>query len=1355
MGNTFEAILDSGATINMINRKVLSILSLCPVEASTIRIRFANNYSNYLNSCVNVRVTFLGRTESLLFYVSDLLPCDILVGLAFIRTFEVIIEGHSDKIDIKLGQHEQFIYNIDIQQEVSLKGKLLRETCLDPRETKDLLVTAGDENIEGNFHVQVGHKSMRMFGLFSHQSIIYFEKGYGRINISTTLPLRVYLPTNLTIIDILAPVGDTSIAQQQIFLADTSKDKTERKEFNINQELSELDKNKLWELLNKNADLFVNELIELPGSEIVEHRIRLVPGSPVIFRRQYKLANVEKEAISQQIKQMVDANIIEPSTSPYCSPFLMIKKPNGTYRFVNDFRALNAVTIPDAYTLPRIDSILDSLSGSKFFSTMDMFSGFFQLKLAKQDRHKTSFWCHDGLFHFVRVPMGLRNSPSTFQRALDIALGDLRFKTCCVYVDDIVVFSKTIQEHCDRLENVFDKIRQANLRFSYTKSKFGYTQVTFLGIVVNENGFSPDPDKIKTVEAYKTPSTVTEVKSFLGLCNFFRQFVPRFADITRPLNLLLRKDCPFHWSESQEESFVQLKHALTTAPVLCHYSEDLPVILICDASGYGIGASLNHVIDGHEKPINYHSRTLNPHEQKYSITEREALAIIFGISKNRSYLIGRKFKIITDHHALCYLYSLRDPHGRVARWLLYLMNFDFEVEYRLGKANCVVDCLSRNPLPETIPSTQDTDLHDTPILLTIEEFKQEQQKDPFCQKISRLIDNKLARKCFQRKERLLVKEVFTDYGKRTLTLLPLSQVSIVLKDLHDNEMTGHQGTVKTYYRIHRRFYRPQLWRLVRKYVSTCDICQRRKHRNTLPAGIQSSLPIDTVPFRTICADYMGPVVKSSQGNQHIIVAIDIATRFCEAKAVRHQNAEVTIKFLTENIILRHGCPSVLITDRGTPFLNNAMTDFCNKMGIQQRATTAFHPQCNGIVENANKSLGVMLSILTRDKANQWDKFLLSAVFAKNTSLVESIGTSPFELLYGRKPRLAIDNVLSLPDDSSGIGHHVKVIKHLKDIAVRNIRFMQEKAMDNAADKMRHLELDIGDEVLLKRPVPPGVSKKFWFPLHGPYKVISRSKINPATYTIDYEGRPYTVNLLNLVPYRRREETQENKSNHEVMEKPLVAGESIKCIKSRDSEDLLDEEGGEKRAPWIPYEFTIIPSSSTSPLTFDHSESTRIRVQERSLDNNHSGDTGNTVNIHGQNVNQQVNRLGEMQEVAQEPNQAPIINQDNPDIPNDSNIGDTVDIEPYDIVDIDEIIAADEIVRIPSNILPVGTTLVPSINRLELPSGETSFRIEQNVEEQNSNVQQQEQSPSNETQGSSQYVTRVGRTIRPAKRFEPD
>ena len=638
----------------------------------------------------------------------------------------------------------------------------------------------------------------------------------------------------------------------------------------LSPSLRPIERRTLLKTLMRYSDVFDPSL---GHTTVVTHKIDTGDAAPI---RQYprRLPYAYREETDKQVSDMLQKGVIKPSNSPWASPIVLVKKKDGSFRFCIDYRKLNAVTKKDAHPLPRVDDLLDALQGSCMFSTLDLRSGYWQVSVDPQDQHKTAFVTPSGLWEFERMPFGVSNGCATFQRAIEIVLSGLTYETCLCYFDDVIVPSSNLKQQCDRLTLVLERFRKHNLRVKATKCTFGANQVNYLGHVVSAKGVHTDPDKIKAVSLLAEPQNVEQVRSFLGLVGYYRKFIPKFASYATPLVSLTKKGTKFHWSKAHSESFLLLKNLLCQAPILAYPRFDQPFVLQTDASDLGLGAVLTQVdAYGNERVISYASRPLTNREKGYSATEKEALAVVFATDYYRVYLLGKHFTLITDHSALRWLHSV-EPKGRIARWVMDLQEYTFDVKHRPGTANQNADALSR--LPQEIP------MHSCATTMSPGySLQQAQLDDPA---LSKIIETKLSGfpkppyfvwsndpalrfywHCWDElfiTNGMLVKDLTVDkcYPNYAF-VIPTNMIASVLTSIHSSPFSGHLGITRTILRARSRFYWPGMSKHISEFVRNCSLCAQNKlDPNHNKAPLQSIEVSE--PFVFWAMDYMGPLPET-------------------------------------------------------------------------------------------------------------------------------------------------------------------------------------------------------------------------------------------------------------------------------------------------------------------------------------------------------------------------------------------------------------------------------------------------------------------------------------------------------------
>nr|AHN53418.1 pol polyprotein [Nuttalliella namaqua] len=881
----------------------------------------------------------------------------------------------------------------------------------------------------------------------------------------------------------------------------------------VSKELTSDCRQSLFSLLQEYASLFDACRCPLGVARNVEHRID-TGGVRPLRQRPYRVSHSERETIETEVTEMLSKSIVRPSSSPWSSPVVLVPKKDGSIRFCVDYRRLNKVTRKDVYPMPRIDDALDAVCGANYFSSLDMRSGYWQIPMAEEDKEKTAFVTPDGLYEFNVMPFGLCNAPATFERMMDTVLRGLRWKVCLCYLDDVVVYSSSFSEHLQRLSFVLAAFRQAGLQLNHKKCHFGYQQLKILGHVVSPKGVTPDPEKVRAVVDFPKPRTTKELRSFLGLCSYFRRFIKNFASIASPLTTLSSDTTPFVMDKSCDEAFATLKSLLASCPVLQHFDPSATPELHTDASGTGLGAVLTQrrASDPMEHVVAYASRRLTKAEQNYSITEKECLAVVWSVGKFRPYLFGRPFVVVTDHHALCWLSSLKDPSGRLGRWALRLQEFHISVYYKSGRRHRDADALSRCSLPEDDPNS--TLSLDEVLALTpynSETFLADQLKDPFAAALINQLNGSSSstNKKFLRQARhyvlsdnILYKKNYCPDGSRLLLVIPAHLKNEVLRSLHDDPTSGHLGFYKTYDRVRRRFFWPRQYSSVHKYVVSCPACQKRKPCPSPPAGQLQPLEPPRQPFERVGIDLFGPLPKSRSGNCWVIVVIDHLTRYVITGPLPSSTAADVAQFFIHQVLLRHGAPRVMISDRGRQFLSELLKEVLAACSVTHRFTSPYHPQTNGLTERFNHTLADMLSFYISSEHTNWDELLPYVTFAYNTAVQSTTHYSPFFLLFGCEPSHTIDTLFPYPANSDNpfLSDATCRTEECRQIARFRTFDTQQKSKTRYDEGRRVIAYRSGDLVWLWVPTrKQGLSEKLLCHYIGPYKVLRA--LSPTTYMV--------------------------------------------------------------------------------------------------------------------------------------------------------------------------------------------------------------------------------------------------------------
>ena len=469
------------------------------------------------------------------------------------------------------------------------------------------------------------------------------------------------------------------------------------------KDLEKKQEKQLKDLIEKYENICIYGDKKINKTNVMKCNIRLKDETP-IMQKAYRESEENREIIKKEIDKMLKEGIIKESYSPWSSPVVIVNKKTGDKRFCIDFRKINQMTITDAYPIPRINDLLEKFRTMKWFTTIDLASGYWQIEMEEKDKEKTAFICSQGLYEFNVMPFGLKNAPAIFQRTMNKIFKKYIDKFMNVYIDDIIIYSKDWNEHLEHIEIILKELQKTNMMLKLKKCEWAKKNVEYLGHIVGTDGLKPDPKKIEKIKNLKRPENVKQIREIIGLCSYYRRFIDGFSKIAKPINNLKKKNVPFEWTEKQEEAFKELKEKLINYPILQHPNFEKEFILITDASGEGLGAILEQLDEkGREIVISYASRNLIEAETRYPITELECLAIVWAIKYFHKYLIGKKFKIITDHAALKgFISTSKVPKGRRGKWMMELQQYDFEIIHRSGKENKNADALSRLKFNENI-----------------------------------------------------------------------------------------------------------------------------------------------------------------------------------------------------------------------------------------------------------------------------------------------------------------------------------------------------------------------------------------------------------------------------------------------------------------------------------------------------------------------------------------------------------------------------------------------------------------------------------------------------------------------------
>jgi transposase InsO family protein len=880
-------------------------------------------------------------------------------------------------------------------------------------------------------------------------------------------------------------------------------------------EITPKQKTKLCNLLRSYHDRFNFVLSDLGRTATASMVIKCLTEKPVVYTP-YRLSLAERKVVKQITTELLQNGIIRESRSPYASPILLVKKKDGTPRLCVDFRALNQITKKERYPLPLIEDHLDRLGGYSFFTTLDLSSGFYQVPMSDESIEKTAFVTPDGHFEFTRMPFGLANAPAVFQRLMNAVLGDLRYEVALVYVDDIIIPSKTVREGLEKLKVILERLREHDLTLKLSKCSFLQSSIEYLGREISSSGGRPGSNKTKAILDMPPPRSIKQVRQFLGLAGYFRKFVQNFASITQPLTKLLKSNCPWQWDDEQQNAVDQIKRALVTRPVLMIFDPTLPTEVHTDASKVGLGGVLLQVDTEHKKrAVAYYSRQNSALEQRYHSYELETLAVLESLRHFRVYLVGIKFKLVTDCSAIRSTAVKKDIIPRVGRWWMELQDYNFDIEYRPGSRMSHVDCLSRNPpvvksINNVINITeadwlQAAQLQDEE-LLRIRGMLESKKCDPSTKSYFEhytLRDGKLHRK--------------VDNGCKWV--VPRANRWQICKLCHDD--IGHFGLEKTLAKIKENYWFAGMRQFVKKYVEACLNCLYYKAPTGRKPGLLHPIQKVAIPFHTIHMDHLGPFIRSRKKNTQLLVIVDGFTKFTIIEPVRSTKVKYVIRAL-EDVINIFGVPVRVITDRGSAFTSRSFATFCAEYGVKHILNAVATPRANGQCERFNRTILSSLAAMNGGcEDTKWDIHVKAVQRGLNGTIHKTLGTTPAEVLFGCKPRSVAESILLSELQEELDRTDLTTLRKQVEDRVATDQAVQKTRFDARRGKAR--DYQTGDLVtVVKTDFPAtGESRKLLPKFKGPYRITAKlpnDRYAVSRVSAKYRRCPTVVSVDKLKPW---------------------------------------------------------------------------------------------------------------------------------------------------------------------------------------------------------------------------------------------
>uniref|UniRef100_A0A8C1V5B8 Gypsy retrotransposon integrase-like protein 1 n=1 Tax=Cyprinus carpio TaxID=7962 RepID=A0A8C1V5B8_CYPCA len=820
----------------------------------------------------------------------------------------------------------------------------------------------------------------------------------------------------------------------------------------------------------------------LPPHRHWDCAIDLLPNTAPPKSKVYPLTIPETQAMEQYIEEALESGFIRPSTSPAASGFFFVEKKDGGLRPCIDYRGLNSITIKNRYPLPLVPSALEQLREAKIFTKLDLRSAYNLIRIREGDEWKTAFITTRGHYEYLVMPYGLSNSPSVFQSFINEIFRDILNDHIIAYIDDILIYSKTREQHIQHVKDVLSRLLANHLYVKTEKCEFHVSHTTFLGYKISHHGVEMDARKVEAVTEWPRPTTVKEIQRFLGFANFYRRFIRDYSTIAAPLTALLKgKPRKLSWTTLAQTAFDTLKTSFTTAPILKHPNPDLPFIVEVDASDVGIGAVLSQRQGNPGKvfPCAFFSRKLTTAEKNYDVGNKELLSIKEALSEWRHWLEGARhpFQVITDHKNLEYIKSAKRLNPRQARWSLFFTRFHFTVTYRPGSKNGKADALSRIYESEETSCCQGPILPPSVILAPIrwdimEEIQRKQLTEP------------------------------TPSGcPPNRQYVPGSLRQRIMQWVHTSLSSGHPGIQRTEELVRNSFWWPNLTKDVSLYVKSCSMCAQSKTPRKLPAGLLEPLPIPRRPWSHLAVDFITDL-PSSNGCTTILVIVDRFSKSCRLVPLKAlPTAMETAQALFQHVFRIYGIPEDIVSDRGPQFTSRVWQAFCKQLDINVSLTSGYHPQANGQVERVNQEIGRYLRSYCSQEQERWNEFLPWAEYARNSLTHSSTGLTPFKCVLGYQPPMFPWS--GEPSEVPAVDDWVRRSERVWDSA--HVRLQRAiRAQKTQADRRRspHPNYQPGQRVWLStRDLRLRLPCKKLSPRYvGPFRIIKQ--INPVTYRLE-------------------------------------------------------------------------------------------------------------------------------------------------------------------------------------------------------------------------------------------------------------
>lgn len=905
---------------------------------------------------------------------------------------------------------------------------------------------------------------------------------------------------NLNNIEINSGINDTACLEPRIAT------------FVSGLELDLKGKEGLKKVLIKHKNVFRDR----PGlTNLYTHEIRMSDDTPFV-KRSYPVPFAYRDKVDEKIRELENLGIISREATQFSSPLTFTIKKDGSIRLLLDARMLNSKMIGEIEKPPLTSEIIQRFHGVRYITTIDLNNAYFQIPISQESRKYTGFVYNGKSYVYKVLPQGLKTSVGSFSRGMDKILGPDVREFCANYLDDLIIYTCGSQEdHFGHLHAVLERLEAANMTCKLEKCQFLFTEVKMLGHIITPFGIKMDPSKIEAIEKFPVPKKIKQVRAFLGLCNYYRRFANKYGETTRILCDLLQKNRTWRWGETENRAFEKVKSLFLESVILHHHDPNRTYYLQTDSSGFAIGGVLYQLDeDGNHHVIGFISKALRGAELKWTTSEQELWAIIYALHKFETYLRGVKLIIRTDHQALTFLKSWKMYSGRLTRWILYLNQFNFTVEYIKGKQNIGPDILSRyscdaehvqedkKTCPEIAAFAVKSRQH---IRKHLENISELQKQDAFLGEIFGYLrkgkfgpPTKDVSRHLKNYKKIGKTLYYTTGLNKTVLAVPQELTEELIKMIHLE--IGHGGIFKTGTAMGDRYYWPGMNREIKRIVRGCHLCQLAKREIRPTVGPSKSIMTKEVG-QLAMADLYGPLPRGMGGVKFIFVIQDSFSRYVKLYKLRIASTKTVLNCVEDfNKIIRI---DALLTDNGSQFTSKKWESKLNRMGIRIVHTSVRNPGPN-ITERVNKELGRIFRIYCHEKHTKWVSFLKEIEQTYNNSIHCSTGFSPNEIAFGKPPTYSLDKY------TQGCGKPTKTIEEIKLVARKNLEKSAANRQKYYNLNKRLINYEIGTMVKLRKITQSNLLKreinKFNLLYEGPYMVSSIPYNNTYTLTEPETGK---------------------------------------------------------------------------------------------------------------------------------------------------------------------------------------------------------------------------------------------------------